>query len=166
MKRFLVLTMLFPALSMAQMDGASRDLLIDKLTKVNSGLAPADPSKVAVTLRLADLLADRARVSAMQDLDGSCKPCVADRAQAARLYQGVLDRVPQANRGKVMIQLGHLHQLNNEDVQARSFYEKVANESSEPNVVAEARLSVAEGRGGSPGGRRLRPDGHGTYRFS
>lgn len=42
-------------------DSNTQSFLIEKLQRVYSNLAPNDPSKVPVTLRLADLLAERAR---------------------------------------------------------------------------------------------------------
>ncbi|MBX2993872.1 MAG: hypothetical protein KF681_03600 [Bdellovibrionaceae bacterium] len=131
----------------AQMDSGSRDLLIDKLSQVNMSLAPNDSSKVSVTLRLADLLAERARVNSMAELEQGCTTCTAgqkDREKAIRLYRDVLDRVPAANRGKVMIQLGHLYQMTGNETEARSFYGKIANEAQDPNARAEASLSLAE----------------------
>ncbi|MFN7730041.1 MAG: hypothetical protein ACK5P7_12855 [Bdellovibrio sp.] len=131
----------------AQMDTGSRDLLIEKLTKVNLTLAPADSSKVSVSLRLADLLAERARVNSMAELESGCTTCTAgqnDREKAIRLYRDVLDRVPAANRGKVVIQLGHLYQMTGNESEARSCYGKIAADAADPQARAEAHLSLAE----------------------
>ena len=51
---------------------STQELLVSKLERVYSGLAPADPSKVPVALRLADLLAERIpdRTSCFHD------PCI------------------------------------------------------------------------------------------
>ena len=46
----------------------TKTLLIKKLTRVQLNLAPSDPSKVPITLRLADLHAERGRIEAMAEL--------------------------------------------------------------------------------------------------
>ena len=67
--------LVFTSQAFAQMDEASRSLLIDKLGNVQRGLAPKDPSKVAVTLRLADLLSERARFDSMKEIEQGCTVC-------------------------------------------------------------------------------------------
>lgn len=137
----------FASIANAEMDSQSRDLLIQKLNKVNLTLAPSDSSKVAVTLRLADLLAERARIAAMKDLESGCTVCTAgqeDREKALRLYKDVVDRVPLAQKGKVYIQLGHLAELTGHEKEALVYYEKVRNESQDPASLAESSLSMAE----------------------
>jgi tetratricopeptide (TPR) repeat protein len=127
----------------AELDAESQKILIEKLGKVYLELAPQDPSKVPVTLRLADLYAERAR----QNAQAACTNCPdpqADREKALRLYNEVLDRAPEAARTKVMIQVGHLYQLNGRDDLAVKFYEKVLSAETDPAVQAEAQLSMAE----------------------
>lgn len=136
-----------PLMAFADMDPASRNLLIDKLGKVQLTLAPQDSSRVSVTLRLADLLSERARIASMKEIESGCTVCKAgdaDRDKAIRFYKEVFDRVPMANRGKVMIQLGHLYEMTGKQKEARQFYEKTASESVDPNAKAEAQLSLAE----------------------
>lgn len=129
-------------------DGAkNRDYLIEKLNKVYLTLAPMDNSRVAVTLRLADLLAERARVASMEELDSGCVTCVAgaaDRKKALSLYNEVLEKVPAASKGKVMVQMGHLHQLLGNDAVAITTYNKIAADAIDPVAKAEAYLSIAE----------------------
>ncbi len=141
------LFLILPAIANAQLDSASRDVLIDKLTHVYINLAPADTSKVPVTLRLADLLADRARVASMSDLESGCTICTAgekDRQKALQLYREVLDRTPASSKGAVMIQMGHLFELTNQQAAALDFYNKVIKDAPDQNVAAEAHLSIAE----------------------
>lgn len=131
----------------AEMDSSNRVLLIQKLQRVQSNLAPQDPSKVAVTLRLADLYADQARVDAMKDLDSGCVQCTAgtaDRKKALALYLEVLDRTPDSQKGKVMIQVGHLYEMTGQEKQAIEFYSKILKNDSSDVISAEASLSLAE----------------------
>jgi hypothetical protein len=130
-----------------QMDDGNRSLLITKLENVYQHLAPKDSSKVAVTLRLADLYAERARTDAMNELNQGCTTCKAgeaDRKKALRLYTEVLERAPEAVQGKVMVQVGHLYQLTGDEAKAVSFYQKILNENASSELKAEAQLSLAE----------------------
>jgi len=129
----------------AELDAANQNILISKLEMVYRHLADNDASKVGVTLRLADLYAERARQAAAQSADGGAdaKEAKADRDKALRLYGEVLDRAPEAARGKIVMQMGHLHQMNGQEDKAISLYMK--NSSAEdPAVRAEAHLSLGE----------------------
>lgn len=155
LKKVFALTMMGVALSVstvfsvanAQMDDNNRSLLISKLENVYQHLAPKDSSKVAVTLRLADLYAERARTDSMKELDQGCSVCKAgeaDRKKALRLYTEVLDRAPEAVQGKVMVQVGHLYQLTGDETKAIGFYNKILQENNSAELKAEAQLSLAE----------------------
>jgi len=155
LKKVFALSMMGVALSLtalvsvarAQMDESNRSLLISKLENVYQHLAPKDSSKVAVTLRLADLYAERARTESMKELDQGCSVCKAgeaDRKKALRLYTEVLDRAPEAVQGKVMVQVGHLYQLTGDETKALSFYSKILQDGNSAELKAEAQLSLAE----------------------
>src|SRR5687768_1476105 len=88
--------------------GATQDLLIQKLTQVQLGLAPADPARASVLLRLADLHAERARQVAMKELNDGCTVCKAgdkDREKALSFYSEALTKVPQTTVAKVHLQM-------------------------------------------------------------
>jgi hypothetical protein len=128
-------------------DKATRDLLIQKLTQVYSSLAPADQARTALTLRLADLHAERARLAAMEELEKGCTVCEAgkeDRARAIRYYQEVLPKLSEQQTAKVLPQIGHLYQMTGQDQQATATYQQVIRENKAPAAVAEAHLSLAE----------------------
>ncbi|WP_413287515.1 tetratricopeptide repeat protein [Bdellovibrio sp. HCB337] len=147
-KFFVVLSSLLVSLTVfAQSEDNNRSLLITKLENVYQHLAPKDSSKVAVTLRLADLYAERARNDSMNELNQGCTTCKAgeaDRKKALRLYTEVLERAPEAVQGKVMVQVGHLYQLTGDEGKAVSFYQKILNEGGSSELKAEAQLSLAE----------------------
>lgn len=124
------------------MDADSQNLLIDKLQKVYLTLAPNDPSKVAVTLRLADLYAERARTESMKADSGG--RAVSDREKALRLYNEMLPRVPEASRAKVIMQMGHLHQMNGNEDKAIGFYQQNLKAEQDPQLLAESHLSLGE----------------------
>ncbi len=94
--------------------GSTQDLLIQKLTQVQLGLAPADPARAAVLLRLADLHAERARQMSMKELSDGCTVCKAgdkDREKALTFYSEALTKVSANSVAKVHLQMGHLYEL-------------------------------------------------------
>ncbi len=125
----------------------TQSLLIDKLQRVYTNLAPNDTSKVPVGMRLADLLADRARVASMKDLDSGCTVCTAgkeDRERALRLYQDALPSAPVSSKGRVMIQIGHLYELNGDEKEAIKYYQTTLSSDNAAIAGADANLSLAE----------------------
>lgn len=128
-------------------DPQTRDLLISKLTHVYSTLAPTDTARTAITMRLADLHAERARQAAMDELQKGCITCnagVQDRQKALRYYQEVLPKLNDGQVAKVMPQIGHLYQMTGQEKLAIETYEKVIQDGKHPESVAEAHLSLAE----------------------
>jgi tetratricopeptide (TPR) repeat protein len=142
-----IVTTVFVVSANAQMDEVHRNLLIEKLDNVYQHLAPKDASKVPVTLRLADLYAERARLQSMKELEEGCTSCKAgeeDRKKALKLYTEVVDQAPESVQGKVLVQTGHLYQLNGDESKAIGYYEKILREKKETDIKAEAQLSLAE----------------------
>jgi len=137
-----------PAHAQSSVDPKTRDLLIEKLTQVYLNLAPSDAAKVGITLRLADLHAERARLDAMKDLESGCTVCEAgkaDRKKALSYYQEVLPKVPESSLGKVMAQVGHLYEMTGNEKDAVATYEKILKAPNAPTeAVSEANLSLAE----------------------
>lgn len=124
----------------AQLDSASQDILIKKLELIYGQLPATDASKVGVTLRLADLYAERARQGSIE----GTADMSADRAKALRLYNEVIDKAPESARAKITLQMGHLNQLNGKDDQAIALYQKNLGPASTPLARAEAELSLGE----------------------
>lgn len=127
----------------ADLDQASQKILIEKLDQIYLSLADNDPSKVPVTLRLADLYAERARQnSAGQDVGGADPQM--DRTKALRLYNEVIKRAGETAKPKIMIQVGHLYEMNGREDLALKFYDQVLKTEKDPSVRAEADLSTGE----------------------
>ena len=125
----------------------NRDYLIDKLHRVVTNLAPADSARNGIVLRLADLLSDRARFNTMKLSEGPCKTCVSpdvDRKKALQYYSEAYPKVAEANKAKVLVQMGHLNQLLGNQPAAVDLYTKITTESSDQVARAEAFLSIAE----------------------
>lgn len=128
-------------------DKQTRNLLIQKLTQVYATLAPADPARTALTTRLADLHAERARQEAMAELQAGCTVCNAgaeDRKKALRYYQEVLPKLNDSQVAKVLPQVGHLYQMTGQEKLAIETYQKVIADGKQPEALAEAHLSLAE----------------------
>lgn len=131
----------------AAIDASTRGALIQKLTQVYLNLAPNDSSKVALTLRLADLHAERARQDSMNELAAGCVVCNAgqeDRLKALAYYSEVLVKVPESSIGKVLSQVGHLYEMTGNQKDAIATYQRIIKEQKSPEVLAEANLSLAE----------------------
>ncbi|MEK6773929.1 MAG: tetratricopeptide repeat protein [Bdellovibrionota bacterium] len=125
----------------------TRSLLIDKLQKVYLNLSPDDSSRQAISLRLADLYAERARLDAMKDLNSGCTACVAgklDREKALRLYRQGVEKASESEKYKIWIQIGHLNELSGFESDALKAYEKVTTQQSDQNSLAEGNLSLGE----------------------
>lgn len=128
------------------LDEAAHNRLIEKLSQVNLNLAPNDASKTSITLRLADLHAERGRRLANQEINAGCTTCTAgikDRKMAIDLYNEVLPALQSAQKSKVQMQVGHLNELNGQEVKAIAIYEQLLKNETLA-VVAEAQLSLAE----------------------
>lgn len=135
------------AFAQTGLDAKTRDTLIQKLTTVHLNLASKDPAKVPVTLRLADLHAERARLSSVDELNSGCTTCNAgkqDRAKALSLYREVLPSVPPSGLGKVLTQMGHLHEMVGNEREAIATYERIIKETHAKDAIAEAHLSLGE----------------------
>lgn len=148
-KGFFFVPLLFVAAGVTAQtdDSATQGFLIEKLQRVYTNLAPNDSSKVPVTLRLADLLAERARIASMKELESGCTVCdagLADREKAVRLYQEALPHAPESGKGRVLVQIGHLYELLGNEKEALQFYQETSKSAQQVSAVAEANLSLAE----------------------
>lgn len=123
----------------------AQDRLIDKLEHLQMNLSSEDTSKTAITLRLADLYAERGRRLAMRDLNngGTGKTGNKDREKAIRLYGEVMPKLQNDQKSRVMIQVGHLSELMGQDAKASEIY-AVLVKDQDPKVAADAELSLAE----------------------
>lgn len=139
----------FALLAVLYSQGAvANDLLIEKFTKIQVKLSDGDSSKVPVTLRLADMLSERARKASMKELESGCITCTAgekDRKRALQYYKEVLPKVAVSQKGRILAQMGHLYEMTGEENKALSLYQKVIHQKDTPEVAKiEAKLSLAE----------------------
>ncbi len=125
----------------------AEDRLIDKLERIHLGLAAADPTKTAITLRLGDLYSERARAKAMKELEQNCTNCVAgdeDRRKALTYYEEALPQLQGTQAGRVMTQMGHLFQLLGEKHRAVQIYQNILKQNASPDTTGQAHLALGE----------------------
>ncbi|MFS4460140.1 tetratricopeptide repeat protein [Bdellovibrio sp. HCB2-146] len=146
---FMVLALSAGTVVHAQTEGSgtTQDLLIQKLTQVQMNLAPADPARAAVLMRLGDLHAERARQATVKEMGEGCTVCEAgkkDREKALSYYTEALAKIPTNASSKVLLQMGHILEVQGDAVKAEKNYESVLLSSNSPLEKAEAYLSLAE----------------------
>ncbi|MEM7646700.1 MAG: tetratricopeptide repeat protein, partial [Pseudomonadota bacterium] len=121
-------------------------LLINKLTNVFLKLPEGNPTKTKITLRLADLHAERGRLEAKRESEKGCLKCTngeADRKKALEYYQYVLPKLKGEQRQNVLVQLGHIYEVLNQNGKAIRFYKKVLS-GNQGVGASEALFSLAE----------------------
>ena len=126
----------------------AQDLLISKLTSLHQSLADNNPAKVKITLRLADLHAEKGRLQAKHELEKGCvDECTngeEDRRKALKYYGYALPKLKDQEKiGTILVEMGHLYELIGRDNEALKFYKKVISRT-QGSQSAEARLSLAE----------------------
>ncbi len=126
-------------------------LLIKKLEIVHRSLALTDPNRVSVTLRLADLLSQKARQQAQAELaQGESAAEIQNqsaqtRSKSLKLYQEVVDKVTGEQQAKIYLQMGHLSDLLGDLDKALNSYDKVNMVTGASQVLkGEALLARAE----------------------
>lgn len=126
---------------------SAEDRLIEKLERIHLGLAPSDPTKTAITLRLGDLHSEQGRKKAMQELEQNCTTCSGgdeDRRTALKYYEEALPQLTGAQVGRVMTQMGHLYQMLGERQRAVQTYERILTENVAPDTTGQAHLALGE----------------------
>ena len=125
-----------------------RERLVKKLQKIYSTLPANHPSRVAVVLRLADLLSEQARYNAMMELQKGCLQCTAgevERKQALKYYLEVIPRLSKEQKVKALGQVGHLYELLGQQSLAIQYYQSVTESPHySEKKKAEAFLSLGE----------------------
>ena len=138
-----------------KMDETTHDQVIGRLELGIESLDKDDNALTGVQIRLADLYADRARLKAMNEMATGCPTsgCVAaraDRERAIGLYKQALPNVEKPAQGRTVLQIAHLHTLNDEFSKAVKLYQSIVNApknySSEVRALANSSLGEIEFR--------------------
>jgi hypothetical protein len=137
----------FMLLSIAQASDEINDSLIDKLEVVYKNLAPSDPQRVVISLRLADLISEKARKIGQLEFDkmgAFGKESEALREKALKIYNSVLPNLEGSQKSRVLLQMGYLSELLQDANQAQKYFSEVAAVTSDQKVKGEAFLALAE----------------------
>lgn len=105
------------------LDLETHDALIMKLSEVKSNLSTKDGSYVPTTLRIADLLADRARILDMKSMEKTQQfspQAKVDREQAVQLISSVERQTEGETKNRALLQKAQLLQLLGRIDQAKS----------------------------------------------
>ncbi len=129
------------------LDSKTRDLLIVKFERVLSHLAPKAPAYTSIALRLADLLAERARQTSIKELAEGCTTCrsgLQDRQKALKIYENIVQKVSAEQQGKIFFQIGHLREILGDKPAAIKGYKDLIATSSSKTLVAETHAALGE----------------------
>lgn len=133
-----------------KMDETTHDLVIKKLEMGIDTMEKSESERPGILLRLADLYADRARLKDMNAAEKSCAECKGgneDRKRAISLYNEALPKLEKQKQGGVVLQLAHMHGLNNEPQKANALYQdilKAKKKTYSSEVRGLANFNVAE----------------------
>lgn len=131
-----------------KMDETTHDMIIQKLEMGVDSMDKSEPERPGILLRLADLYADRGRLKALNEADRNCQDCkgaLTDRRRAIALYDEALPKIDKEKQGPVVLQIAHLHNLNDEPKKAIDLYQgilkaKKSAYSSEVKGIANANV--------------------------
>lgn len=154
---FLVSALLVSQASFAvKMDETTHDQVISRLEMGLESLEKSEPVRTGLLIRLADLYADRARLKAMNEMGANCQNCTGardDRRRALKLYNEALPTVAKADQGRTILQIAHMHTLNDQSAKSLELYQNIlkANRSaysSEVRGIANSSLGEIHFRRG------------------
>ncbi len=136
------------AVSFAEkMDVETHSLLIEKLERVVSQGDTNDVSVVEVRLRLADLLAERARLHLLA-AEGQDSPAAKkDRKRSLHHYTSIFEKVDNDRRAKVMMQMAHLNESLGDTAKANALFERIVSEGPQvhlPAAVGQAQAGIGD----------------------
>lgn len=113
-RAFLIIAMVASAAKAVTLDAETHDILIAKLAEVRANLSAKDSSFGPTTLRMADLLADRARLRDMESMEKKgelSKEARQDRVQAIALIEQVMGSLAKDQKVRANLQRAQLYQL-------------------------------------------------------
>ena len=132
----LLLTVMIAALQFSgvanaseKMDLDTHSLVVDKLRSVLKNDIK-DVARAPIQLRLADVLAERARIKVNLEVEANCQNCKQakeDRKEALSLYESAFENKnvgAAVDKGAVLIQMAHLNELLLENEKAARIYEQ------------------------------------------
>lgn len=133
-----------------KMNLETQDLVIGKIERVLSVISPKDPSYNASQLRLADLLAERARELFMLEVEANCEGCKGsgkDRQRAIKIYKDLLKKIDVAEHGRILFQLAHLYEMAGNIKSAINLLEEIVKTAEKKNISQKILTRAHAGLG-------------------
>jgi hypothetical protein len=147
-----------------KMDVETHNFLIQKLENVIKQTPERDSTRVPSILRLADLLSERARLWAMQEVErgclselnsrdersdqkDDCNRSSRDRKKAIFNYELALKESSVAVQSRILFQLAHLYELSQDNRKAEASYRRilsVGSQSFSQAVLGQSQAGLAE----------------------
>ena len=146
---FLV-TFTFAALLQAEsLDLSTTNDVVARIEKLLNSLEKSSDSYLPMQLRLADLIADRARLYEVKDSNADVstqKKAEADRKRAIEIYEVAMPKLKGDEQSRVLAQTAHLYQLSGNKTKAQSLFTKILSEPKKysNDLLVQAHLGVAE----------------------
>ncbi|MCM2282076.1 MAG: hypothetical protein NDI61_09545 [Bdellovibrionaceae bacterium] len=141
----LVLSAALSVYASEKMDFETHTLLITKLERVleNSTGNGSDADSLEVRLRLADLLAERARLSIVAAEGKDSAAVTRDRRRALQIYSSAVEKSEAPRRALVLMQMAHLLEATGEIKKALQKYERIVREGTETYPAASVGHALA-----------------------
>lgn len=141
-----VVALLLPLQSHAiTMGREAHDGLIEKLRMVRESLVAGEDSYIETSVRLTELLTDRARMQQMEEIEKQCEACVGsknDRKEALKVIASIeKDLKGNSHRGAALMLKGHLMALEDQTQIAIKIFKEL---TTDKTVIAEIRKSAME----------------------
>ena len=130
-----------------KMNSETQDLVIKKMERVISMMSEGDSSWNSSQQRLADLLAERARMRFMQEIEANCEGCKgskADREKATKIYESLLKTVDLKEDGLILFQLAHLYKMAGNNDKAQKLFESVLTKKTSQTILTRSRAGLAD----------------------
>lgn len=149
MKLSLLFALIFGLLQPVQaMDQALYSDLIGKLEGSLSSISEKS-TRASVNLRLADLYSDRARLTAMQEVEKNCNDCMgskSDRLKAIDAYKKAYDDSPKEQLPRLLLQIAHLYGLTGQVDRAEKLFLNIIKDKKQrpKDLVGEAYAGLGE----------------------
>ena len=143
----LIVSLFIAQSALGEVSAKTQTLLIKKLTNVFLKLPDGNATKTKITLRLADLHAERGRLVAKQELEKGCIECSngeSDRKKALEYYLYVLPNLKGEQKHNVLVQTGHIYEVLGRNDKAIKLYKEAIASGKQGKGVAESLFSLGE----------------------
>jgi tetratricopeptide (TPR) repeat protein/ribosomal protein S8 len=131
-----------------RMNVDTHTIVIGKLEGALEELPKSSTERRSISVRLADLYADRARLLNLQKQDTKCTDCSdgsKDRVRAIQLYSEVVNGLPATARGPVLLQLAHLQNIQGDVAKATKTLERATDTRTyDSDITSRAHAQLGE----------------------